>query len=278
MKDRITIAFSPCPNDTFIFDALVNGKIDTRGITIDPVLRDVEELNRSAHSGAYDITKLSFGAYPGVAAEYVMLDSGAAIGSGVGPLLVSKSKNVFADSSIAIPGEHTTANLLFTMFYPDNTNRSEMIFSRIPDAVANGEYDCGILIHEGRFTYRSKGLHKIADLGELWENRTGMPIPLGCIAARRELGNDKLHLINELIAESVQYAFQNPGEGLSYIRKNAQELDDNVIRKHIELYVNDYSIDLGESGRRAIGHLYDHCVKAGLLSVIKENIFLEKVI
>ncbi len=278
-KTTISLAFSPCPNDTFIFDALINGKINNRGLKFDPVLKDVEELNNDAFSRKYDITKLSFASYPAVADEYIILDAGAALGSGVGPLLVSRgNKEISKDSSVAIPGKHTTANLLFSMFYPECRNKTEMVFHEIPDAVAEGVFDYGILIHEGRFTYQNRGLVKISDLGDEWEKSIGLPIPLGCIIGKREMGNETLNSVNEMISESIQYAFQNPGSGMEYIRLHAQELENSVIKKHIELYVNDYSIDLGEKGRNAVEQLLTISAETGNFPDINKNIFLEKAI
>jgi 1,4-dihydroxy-6-naphthoate synthase len=256
---KLTLGFSPCPNDTFILDALVNRKIDTEGLEFDAVLEDVQTLNGWAAEGKLDISKLSFPALFNRADEYSILNAGAALGKGVGPLLIAKKMVGVPDIShckIAIPGENTTANFLLRYAFPQVKNGVPMLFSSIEDAVLNGEVDLGVIIHENRFTYHQKGLHKICDLGEVWESREGLPIPLGCIAIKRNLPVAIQTKVDSLIKRSLQYAFESYPTLSSYVSKHAQEMDEEVMRKHIELYVNDYSIDLGEEGKQAIQKLY----------------------
>jgi 1,4-dihydroxy-6-naphthoate synthase len=258
-KKEISIGFSPCPNDTFIFDALVNGRIDTGGLTFKPFLEDVETLNTLAQKEELDVTKLSFAAYAGLIDKYMLLTAGSALGNGVGPLLISLKE--FSDpekqiKSVAIPGKNTTAYFLFKMFYPGNYTIKEMIFSEIEQAVLNGKVDAGVIIHENRFTYEKKGLKKINDLGELWEKKTGQPIPLGGIAVKRNLDEELKKKINNLIRQSVEYAFAHPLESSEYVKLHAREMSEEVRKKHIQLYVNDFSVELGEKGKNAIMLLF----------------------
>lgn len=256
---RLTIGFSPCPNDTFIFDALVNGKLDTEGLQFEPHLEDIQTLNSWAAEGRLDITKLSFPALFPQASQYSILNSGAALGKGVGPLLVAK-KMVdvpdFPHSKIAIPGEATTANFLLSYAFPYAKNKVPMLFSSIEEAVCNGEVDMGVIIHENRFTYQQKGLQKIFDLGEIWESREGVPIPLACIAIKRSLPDSIKHKVDSLIRKSVTYGFEHYPLLSPYVAEHAQAMHEEVMRKHIELYVNDYSIELGTEGKAAIQKFY----------------------
>lgn len=249
-----SLGISPCPNDTFIFDALINNRIETGDFLFNVSFEDVETLNKSALEGKLDITKISFAVYPMIADKYQILTAGSALGNGVGPLLISKNK--FKDLSeiktVAIPGKLTTANYLFKMFYPSFQSSKEYIFSEIENAVLDGSVDAGIIIHENRFTYAAKGLQKISDLGELWEKKTGQPIPLGGIAIRRDLNENLKRRINALVKESVLYAFDNPDAGKEFIRMHAQEMSEEVRMQHINLYVNEFSIDLSEKGCQAI--------------------------
>ena len=266
-KTVLSIGYSPCPNDTYIFDALVNGKLDTGDFRFEPVLEDVEQLNRRALLGQLDITKLSFRAYAECAGDYILCDAGSALGFGVGPLLVSAAEFKPAHATrVAIPGEYTTANFLFRLFYPMIENRHEMLFSSIEDAVISGSVDAGVIIHENRFTYQERGLKKVADLGQLWEAETGQPIPLGGIAVKRGLPPEILHSVNRLIRKSLEFANSQPAGTDSYVAQYAQAMDPVVRKQHIALYVNDYSIDLGEKGRSAIRYFYEKAVRAGLLS------------
>jgi len=255
---KFTLGFSPCPNDTFIFDALVNGKIDTGDFEFEPVLEDIQTLNGWAAQGRLDISKLSFPAFFQNEEQYAMLPSGGALGMGVGPLLVAKRMVQVPDvthSRIAIPGENTTANFLLSFAFPMARNKSAVLFSGIEDAVLSGEYDLGVIIHENRFTYQQKGLIKVCDLGEVWEERQQAPIPLACIAAKRSLPEDVRLKLGDLIRQSVEYAFTQYPQITEYTRTHAQAMEEEVMRKHIELYVNKYSIDLGEEGNKAIEQL-----------------------
>lgn len=273
----LTIGFSPCPNDTYIFDALVNGKIDTGQLRFEPLLQDVEELNRGALRGLLDITKLSFRAYAEVAQEYVLCDSGSALGHGVGPLLVTAADGLDtgSDFSVAIPGLHTTANFLFRMFYPKVTRFREFLFSEIEDAVAAGEVDAGVIIHENRFTYQQKGLVRVSDLGEAWEAETRQPIPLGGIAVSRSLPVQICRQINELIRRSVEFADLHPEGTESYVALHAQSMEPAVRRQHIGLYVNRHSVDLGDYGRAAIRYFYTKALAANVLQApLPEPIFV----
>jgi 1,4-dihydroxy-6-naphthoate synthase len=264
----ITLGFSPCPNDTFIFDAMVHGKIDTEGLEFTCILADVEELNQKAFIGELDVTKLSFHAYLNAVKEYVLLQSGAALGSNAGPLLVSRipfTLEGLAGKRIGIPGKNTTANLLLSLAAPQLTNKLEMIFSDIERSVSSGEIDAGLIIHESRFTYLQKGLFKVADLGEYWENKTHCPIPLGGIAANRRLSVEVITKIDRILRRSVEFALAHPYSSCEFVRSNAQEMDEDVMKKHIGLYVNDYTIDLGSGGRKAIEMLFSEAIKAGLI-------------
>ncbi len=265
---KFTIGFSPCPNDTFIFDAMVNGKIDTKGIQFDYVLEDVATLNKWAEEGKLDITKLSYSTFLHTVNNYALLHSGSALGKGVGPLLVSK-KNIdlskISTSKIAIPGFNTTANLLLSLALPDAKNKTALVFSDIENAVLNNEYDAGLIIHEGRFTYEAKGLTKIIDLGEWWESTTNAAIPLGGIVMKRSYNAELCATINSIIKDSLAYSWQHYPQLSPFITQNAQEMDEKVMRQHIELYVNEYTTDLGEIGRMAINTLFNKAIETGLL-------------
>jgi 1,4-dihydroxy-6-naphthoate synthase len=252
---KLTLGFSPCPNDTFIFDALVNGSIDTGGITFDPVLEDVQTLNEWAAAGKLDVTKLSFPALFAASDSYQILNSGAALGKGVGPLLIARKLVDLPDIAhckVAIPGVNTTANFLLYHAFPEVKQRVPMLFSEIEDAVLNGTVDLGVIIHENRFTYQQKGLMKVADLGEVWEQHNGAAIPLGCIAVKRSLGGETAAKVDALIRASLIHSFDSYPAISDYVKQHAQAMDESVMRQHIELYVNNYTMDLGEEGRRAI--------------------------
>ena len=256
---KFTLGFSPCPNDTFIFDALVNKKIDTSGLEFEVVLEDMQTLNEWSKEGRLDNTKLSFPAYFKNQDQYSMLQSGGALGKGLGPLLVAKSMVSVPDiqhCSFAIPGENTTANFLLSFAFPQAKNKTSLLFSEIEDAVALGKFDLGVIIHENRFTYQQKGLIRVCDLGEIWEQRQHVPIPLACIAAKKTIPPDVQQKINSLIRQSVEYAFTNYPIITDYTKQHAQAMDENVMRQHIELYVNNYSVDLGEDGTKAINELF----------------------
>jgi len=280
---KLTLGFSPCPNDTFIFDALIHHKIDTERLDFEVFYDDVETLNQKAFRGELDITKLSYHAFAYVANRYVLLDAGSALGFGVGPMLICKddpemlrAKLSEAGSTvkIGIPGKYTTANFLLGLAFPEATNRQELVFSDIENAVLEGSVDVGLIIHENRFTYQDKGLKKIIDLGDYWEKETGCAIPLGGIVANRNLDIDTQHKINRVLRRSVEFAFANPKSGLDFIRSHAQEMSEEVMYKHIGLYVNQYSVDLGEEGRKAIQLLFDTALEKGIIPEIKEGLFL----
>lgn len=268
MSERISIGFSPCPNDTYIFDALVNNKIDTHGLTFDVVMEDVETLNQWALQHKLAVSKVSYGVLPSLTDNYRVLTSGGALGRGVGPLLISgvPGDADIEERAIAIPGEHTTAHRLFKIFYPGARNKVFMRYDRIEDFVASKK-GLGVIIHESRFTYRSRGLHKVADLGELWEERYDLPIPLGAIVCKRDLVPKKVNLINSLIRESIRYANKNYPALPEFVSEHAQEMNEEVMRKHIELYVNEYSQNLGKKGREA--------VRLFLGERIEESIFVD---
>ncbi|MBC8032868.1 MAG: 1,4-dihydroxy-6-naphthoate synthase [Chitinophagaceae bacterium] len=253
---KLTLGFSPCPNDTFIFDALVNKKIDLHGLDFEVVLQDVQSLNSSALNAELDISKISYGVLPLVLPNYIVLNSGGALGRGVGPLLIAKTPfdiSRISSKSIAVPGEHTTAHMLFSLAFPGAKRKVFKVFSDIEDAVLNDQVDAGVIIHENRFTYHQKGLHKLLDLGDFWERTASVPIPLGGIVARRSLGNQIIAKVDGLIKDSVDYAFRNNYAELSdYVTSHAQEMSEDVMRKHIDLYVNHYSMDLKEDGKKAV--------------------------
>ncbi|ACG72931.1 protein of unknown function DUF191 [Anaeromyxobacter sp. K] len=257
---RLTLGFSPCPNDTFIFDALVNGAVDAEGLDLDVRLEDVQTLNEWALAGRLDVSKISYGVLPLVAREYAVLASGGALGLGVGPLLVARpGLGAFdpARMTVAIPGRNTTAHLLFSLAYPGAAHKQFMVFSDIERAVLSGAVDAGVIIHEGRFTYQAKGLERLMDLGEHWESRTRSPIPLGGIVARRSLGPEVLRKLERLVRASAEHALAGRPLVTGYVRCHAQEMDEAVMRQHIDLYVNAFSVDLGEAGRRAVATLLD---------------------
>ncbi len=275
---NLSLGFSPCPNDTFIFDALIHGKIDTEGLSFDVVMADVEKLNNKAFKADLDITKLSYAAYAHLTSAYVLSDAGSALGSGVGPLLVSKKtvnpSSINANFKIAIPGKYTTANFLLSLAFPKAQNKIELLFSDIETAVLEEKVDAGLIIHENRFTYHERGLQKIMDLGEYWGNLTHALIPLGSIVMKRKLPKELQQKVNRLIRKSVEYAFANPKSSAEFVRKHAQEMSEEVMYKHIDLYVNNYSVDLGIEGRRAVQLLFDKAQELGVVSKIKETIFL----
>lgn len=252
---KLTLGFSPCPNDTFIFDALVNQLIPDENISLNPVLEDVETLNQWAFEGKLDITKLSFATAFQVADQYRLLNSGAALGKGVGPLLVSKrpiALDLVPNCRIAIPGVHTTANLLLSYAFPEATNKKPYLFSTIEEAVLHEEVELGVLIHENRFTYAERGLHRVADLGEIWEEKMNLPIPLGGIFIKRSLGEELALKMESLIRSSLQYSIDRWPRISDYVQCHAQAMSEEVMRQHIQLYVNHFSMDLGEEGRKAI--------------------------
>lgn len=274
---KYTLGFSPCPNDTFIFDALVNGKIDTEGIEFEPILEDVETLNKWAFEGKLDFSKMSYGALPTALKHYVVLNGGGALGNGVGPLLVSKEPLDVEDVknyTIAIPGENTTANLLFSKAFPEAKNKVYKLFSEIENFVLQGN-GLGVIIHESRFTYQDKGLHKILDLGDYWEVQTHQPIPLGGIVARRDIPVKTMKKVDSLITSSIEHAYVNDREKLSdYVKKYAQEMSEDVMKEHILFYVNSFSFKIGKTGRDAVRSMLDvYKLDHPEFNIARDNIF-----
>jgi 1,4-dihydroxy-6-naphthoate synthase len=278
---KLTTGFSPCPNDTFIFDALLHGKIDTEGLTFEPVMEDVEALNRRAFAGQLDVTKLSYHAFAHLTDRYALLDAGSALGNHCGPLLIARqpmSEAEINQARIAIPGKMTTANFLLSLAYPNAGNKFETIFSDIEQAVLRGEADAGLIIHENRFTYAQKGLVKILDLGEHWETTTGLPIPLGGIVVRRDLPVEIQQKVNRVMRRSVEYAFAHPAAVMPFVRQHAQEMEERVMRAHIDLYVTNYTIDLGEAGRAAVQQMFQIAREKGVLAIQRDDLFVPQPI
>jgi 1,4-dihydroxy-6-naphthoate synthase len=275
----LSLGFSPCPNDCFMFDAIVNRRIDLEGLEFAPHLADVEALNRAAFAGEADVTKLSYHAYAYCTAGYVLLDAGSALGRNCGPLLISKraiaQDEVAAGGlRIAIPGTYTTANFLLGLAFPKAERKTPLVFSDIENAILNDQFDAGLIIHENRFTYQAKGLRKIIDLGEYWEQTTGAPIPLGGIVIRRSLPDDEKQRVNRVLRRSVEYAFAHRTASLDYVRAHAQEMSEDVMYRHIDLYVNEYSVDLGVEGRRAVELLFEKAAATGIIPAANNSLFL----
>lgn len=269
MSTKLSLGYSPCPNDTFIFYGMIHKMVDCFGLQFgEPVLDDVESLNLWALEGRLDITKLSCHALGHVLDEYCVLSAGSALGRGCGPLLVTSGNtdgSRIRSGKIAIPGKYTTAALLLQMFLPGCGELVEMRFDRIMDAVRKGEVDAGVIIHESRFTYGEYGLVCLQDLGQWWEDQTGLPIPLGTIVARRSLGAETIDRIDRALAASVRYAFDHPGACMEYIQAHSQEMEETVVQQHIGLYVNDFSIDLGKEGFAAMEEFLARGRQAGAL-------------
>lgn len=276
---KITLGFSPCPNDCFIFDAIVNKRIDLEGLEFDIKMEDVETLNRWAVEGKLDSTKLSFHAYSYLTEMYQLMNAGSALGFNCGPLLISKNDFSIEEVKsnklkIAIPGKLTTAHFLFSIAFPNATNKNEMVFSEIENAVLSGEYDAGLIIHENRFTYEQKGLKKVIDLGEFWESLIHAPIPLGGIVIKRNLPLDVKQKVDRIIRKSVEYAFAHPADSKPFIKEHAQEMDEAVMQKHIDLYVNQYSIGLGELGKKAVDLLMNKAIEMGVIKDVNAELFV----
>lgn len=286
---ELLIGFSPCPNDTFIFDALVNKKIDTEDLEFNVVLADVQTLNEWALQEKLDVSKISYGVLPLVLENYIVLNSGGALGTGVGPLLISDFParmnqqgggfqiSNLENSVVAIPGENTTAHMLFSLAFPNVKNKVFKVFNEIEDSILSKEVDAGVIIHENRFTYHLKGLHKLMDLGEYWEKEAGIPIPLGGIVAKRNLNKFLIEKVDQLLRKSIEYSFRYNSVELSvYVKQHAQEISEDVMRQHINLYVNNYSIELGENGKKAVMKLLE--IYEQLYGPIsrKKNIFSTK--
>jgi 1,4-dihydroxy-6-naphthoate synthase len=275
----LTLGFSPCPNDCFMFDAIVHRRIDLEGLEFTAVMDDVEALNRRAFAGEIDVTKLSYHAVAYCVAHYGLLDAGSALGRGCGPLVISAGALSTADIAagrirIAIPGKYTTANLLLSLAFPEARDKTELVFSEIETAVLQGRFDAGVIIHENRFTYEAKGLTKVVDLGEYWEGATGAPIPLGGIVIKRSLPSAVRQAMNRVMRRSVEYALANPDASRAFVRAHAQEMNDEVMRQHIELYVNAYSVDLGPEGRRAVEVLFERAASVGIAAEPRVSPFM----
>lgn len=280
---KLTLGYSPCPNDCFIFDALIHNKIDTEGLEFEVFLEDVETLNSNAFSSQLDITKLSYHAYAYAINNYILLRAGSALGFNCGPLLI-KLKNSSLDSNkitsnpdlkIAIPGKYTTANLLLSIAFPNLKNKIEFIFNEIEGAVITKTVDAGLIIHENRFTYEQKGLEKIIDLGEYWDSIIHAPIPLGGIVIKRNVDTTIQQKVNRLIKKSVEFAFANPESCMNYVKANAQEMSEDIMKKHIALYVNKFSIDLGDEGINAINLLFNKAQAHNLFSLNNQKLVID---
>ncbi|UIR55718.1 1,4-dihydroxy-6-naphthoate synthase [Sphingobacterium sp. SRCM116780] len=288
---KLTLGFSPCPNDTFIFDALIHHKIDTEGLDFDVEYQDVETLNLKAFKGDLAITKLSYHAFAYAVEDYELLDAGSALGFGVGPMLITKDENLARKLQeklnkgepltaelellkVGYPGKYTTANFLLGLAFPQLKNKEELVFSEIEGALLAGDIDLGLIIHENRFTYEEKGLFKVVDLGDYWEKTTNCPIPLGGIVVKRSLPKEIKEKLNRILRASVDFAFANPKSGLAFIKAHAQEMSEEVMYKHIELYVNKYSIALGKEGRAAIEMMFDKAQQMGFIPKTDKNLFL----
>jgi 1,4-dihydroxy-6-naphthoate synthase len=257
MMKPITLSFSPCPNDTFMFDAMIHHKVDTEGLEFEVSYRDIETLNQQALLGKPDITKLSSKALSLVLENYIVLNSGAALGFGVGPLLLSKTplshwQSQISELRFGIPGKLTTANFLLDFAFPGPKTKIEMVFSEIEDGLLNDKIDIGLVIHESRFTYQKRGLNKLLDLGTYWEEKTGLPIPLAGIVVKKTLSHSTQLKIERILRKSIAFAFANPHSSLSYVQEHSREMEPEVVQNHIRLYVNEFSLDLGISGKVAL--------------------------
>lgn len=273
-----SLAFSPCPNDTFIFDALVNKKIDTEGLDFEVHLEDVQTLNEWALQGKMDFTKMSYGVLPLILNNYKVLSSGGALGKGVGPLLISNNSTSNIQNAslpIAIPGENTTAHMLFSLAYPSSINKKFIVFNEVENYVLNNQNAFGVIIHENRFTYQQKGLHKVLDLGAYWEQTINLPIPLGGIVAHNRIEKSTALQVDRLIKKSLEFAFKNYPAVTNYVKQHAQEMEENIMRQHIDLYVNNFSLNLGNEGKASIVKLLEvYQTTHSNTSVNFNNIFL----
>lgn len=278
---KLTLGFSPCPNDTFIFDAMIHGKIDTEGLEFEVSLGDVEELNTKAFAGQLDITKLSYHAFGYCLNDYKLLHAGSALGNNCGPLLIAKQDMTPEEvnrSEIAIPGKYTTANFLLSLAYPDAQNKTEVLFSDIEEQVIKDKVGAGLIIHENRFTYQEKGLRKIIDCGEYWEETYKLPIPLGGIVVKKSLPTDIQQKVNRVMARSVRFALDNPEQARDYVKAHAQEMEESVMYSHINLYVNEYTANLGKKGRKAIQTMFRVAREKQIIPDYKDDIFVESEI
>jgi 1,4-dihydroxy-6-naphthoate synthase len=274
---KISLGYSTCPNDTFIFDALVNGKIDNEGLEFVPYLTDVEDLNLLAFKGELDVTKISYHAWLHVWKSYRILDAGSALGKGNGPVLVAMNQCLdprYLSLSVAIPGEYTTANLLLRLAYPNIKEKKVFVFSDIEQAIIDGKTDAGVLIHENRFTYEKRGLVLLRDLGQFWEESTNAPIPLGGIMAHRRLPQETVATINRLVRKSLEFALADPQGTVEYMRRFAQSMDQHVLDSHLCAFVNEYTVELGDQGKKAIKILIDRSIAAGLINDVPKDYFI----
>ncbi|MBK7035031.1 MAG: 1,4-dihydroxy-6-naphthoate synthase [Bacteroidetes bacterium] len=274
---KLSLGFSPCPNDTYIFDALAHQKIDTEGLEFDIVFADVETLNNNAHHEDLDITKLSYHAYAYMSRNYQLLTSGSALGRGCGPLLISKGeipRSKIEFCLVGIPGKLTTANFLLSLAFPEAATKKEYIFSEIENALLSEAIDIGVIIHENRFTYQAKGLKKIIDLGEWWEKKYQLPIPLGGICVRRNFDTDLKQKINRVLKRSVEFAMKNPDQTMDFVRQHSQEMEEEVMKKHIQLYVNDFTVDLGAEGKNAVEKLYEVAMEKRIIGGMVYPLFV----
>lgn len=280
----LSLGFSPCPNDTFIFDAMVNGQMDTGQLRFNYVMEDVETLNQWAFEGKLDITKLSYNTLLKVSDTYALLDSGSALGRGVGPLVICTEQTAagitdlssfLRDAKIAIPGINTTANLLFSLAYPEAVNKTEVLFSEIENRVLSGEFDCGLVIHESRFTYKQRGLEKLMDMGDWWEKTSGAAIPLGGICIRRDIPRETALQVEAQIRKSLELSWDSYPELSAFVKNHAQEMKEEVMRKHINLYVNEYSVSLGQEGRNAVNTLFARAKANGFTTAHASDVYLQ---
>jgi len=266
--NRLSFGYSPCPNDTFMFDAIARGVVGIEGVRIDPVLHDVQTLNTLALEAALDISKLSFYAWMAVKDTYRLLSSGGAMGFGCGPVLVARkhlAKEQIRDCRVVLPGAWTTAHLLFRLWAPDAEQRFFVPYDRIFETIDSGQADCGVIIHESRFTFQEAGFRTVVDLGAWWEERTGLPIPLGGIAVKKGLGDALIDRIDEAVNASIRQAMADPDAALPYIRQHAQEMNGDVLKAHIQTFVNDFSLDSGATGQKTLDVLEDMAKEAGVL-------------
>jgi 1,4-dihydroxy-6-naphthoate synthase len=274
-KATLTLGFSPCPNDTFIFDAMINEGMDTEQLSFNYVMEDVETLNQWAFEGKLDITKLSYNTLLKVSDKYALLDSGSVICTQSTAANIDNLEDFLNNARIAIPGIHTTANLLFSLAYPNAKNKTEVLFSEIESSVLSGEFDCGLVIHESRFTYKQRGLEKLMDMGDWWEKTSGSAIPLGGICIRRNIPKETALKVEALIRKSLELSWNSYPELSAFVKNNAQEMEEEVMRKHINLYVNDYSISLGTEGRKAVDTLFSIAKENGLTQAEAKDVYLE---
>ncbi|RQO32671.1 1,4-dihydroxy-6-naphthoate synthase [Taibaiella sp. KBW10] len=277
---QLSLGFSPCPNDTFIFDDMVNQPHPEQGLSFQYVMEDVETLNQWAIEGKLDITKVSYNAFLHLTDTYALLDTGSALGRGVGPLLITTKEtfNSISDVSsflkqakIAIPGIHTTANLLLSLAFPEAQQKTEVLFSEIEQAVLQGTFDAGLIIHENRFTYADRGLAKIMDCGEWWEQETGAAIPLGGIIIKKSLPEAVKQQVQQMIGESLRKSWDQYPDLSGFVQEHAQEMSEEVMRKHINLYVNEYSASLGTEGKKAIDILFQKAFQAQIIKILPEQ-------